>query len=224
MNQKKMGAFIKALRKEKNLTQEQLAETLGVSNRTVSRWETGSNIPDLDILIVLAEYFGVEIKELIDGERIKGAEIYTEPENLQAAADYSKDREKNLIRKIYFACFYGIVSWIIFFVFSIKITNEANSGWRLVVFEAYIILLYGALMFMFRCNRTTEGFLSTIIGASSTVMTTNITLLSILFGSGSYYNHGLKGAYVSAFTIVLCFLISGMSVTLRNRKAQRKDT
>ncbi len=223
MDQKKMGAFIKALRKEKNLTQEQLAETLGVSNRTVSRWETGSNTPDLDMVIILADYFGVEVKELIDGEKLKETEIYTEPENIKAVADYNKDREKNLIRKIYFACFYGIVAWIIFFVFSIKITNEANTGWILVVFEANIILFYGAIMFMFPCNRTTEGFLSTIIGVGSTITTTNITLLSIFFGSGSYYNHGLIGGYVAAFTILLCFLISGISVTIRNKKAQRNQ-
>lgn len=222
MNQKKMGAFIKTLRKENNLTQEQLAEALGVSNRTVSRWETGNNIPDLDMLIILADYFDVEIKELIEGERLKEKEIFTEPKTIKAVADFSKDREKNLIRKIYYAYFYGIVSLIIFFIFSIKITNEANSGWILVVFESNIILLYGAIMFMFRCNRTTEGFLSTITGAGSTVMTTNITLLSIFFGSDSYYNNGLLGAYVAAFTIVLCFLLSGISVTIRNKRSQRK--
>ena len=222
MNQKKMGAFIKTLRKENNLTQEQLAEALGVSNRTVSRWETGNNIPDLDMLIILADYFDVEIKELIEGERLKEKEIFTEPKTIKAVADFRKDREKNIIRKIYYAYFYGIVSWIIFFIFSIKITNEANSGWILVVFESNIILLYGAIMFMFRCNRTTEGFLSTITGAGSTVMTTNITLLSIFFGSDSYYNNGLLGAYVAAFTIVLCFLLSGISVTIRNKRSQRK--
>ena len=222
MNQKKMGAFIKTLRKENNLTQEQLAEALGVSNRTVSRWDTGNNIPDLDMLIILADYFDVEIKELIEGERLNEKEIFTEPKTIKADADISKDREKNLIRKIYYAYFYGIVSWIIFFIFSIKITNEANSGWILVVFESNIILLYGAIMFMFRCNRTTEGFLSTITGAGSTVMTTNITLLSIFFGSDSYYNNGLLGAYVAAFTIVLCFLLSGISVTIRNKRSQRK--
>lgn len=52
MDQKKIGSFIKELRKEKNLTQEQLAEKFNVSRRTVSRWETGNNMPDLDILNV----------------------------------------------------------------------------------------------------------------------------------------------------------------------------
>ena len=51
MNQQKMGEFLKHLRKEKGLTQEQLAEHFYVSSRSVSRWETGSNMPDVDMLI-----------------------------------------------------------------------------------------------------------------------------------------------------------------------------
>ena len=62
MNQMKIGVFIKELRKEKALTQEQLAEIFGVSRRTVSRWETGSNLPDLDILIEMADYFKVDLR------------------------------------------------------------------------------------------------------------------------------------------------------------------
>ena len=51
MDRKRSGEFLKSLRKEKALTQEQLAEQFGVSARTVSRWETGSNMPDLAVLI-----------------------------------------------------------------------------------------------------------------------------------------------------------------------------
>ena len=69
MDTKKIGAFLKQCRKEKNLTQEQLAEKFGVSARTVSRWETGTNMPDLSILVELAEYYDVEMRELLDGER-----------------------------------------------------------------------------------------------------------------------------------------------------------
>ena len=69
MDTKKIGAFLKQCRKEKNLTQEQLAEKFEVSARTVSRWETGINMPDLSILVQLAEYYDVEIRELLDGER-----------------------------------------------------------------------------------------------------------------------------------------------------------
>ena len=69
MDTKKIGAFLKQCRKEKNLTQEQLAEKFGVSARTVSRWETGINMPDLSVLVQLDEYYDVEIRELLDGDR-----------------------------------------------------------------------------------------------------------------------------------------------------------
>lgn len=69
MDTKKIGAFLKQCRKEKNLTQEQLAEKFGVSSRTISRWEAGTNMPDLSILVEIAEYYDIEIKELLDGER-----------------------------------------------------------------------------------------------------------------------------------------------------------
>ena len=68
MDQIRIGAFLKALRKEKGLTQEQLAEKLAVSGRTVSRWETGSNMPDIGMLVVLTDFYGVSIPELINGE------------------------------------------------------------------------------------------------------------------------------------------------------------
>lgn len=69
MDQKKIGVFLKELRKEKELTQEQLAEIVQVSNRTVSRWENGNNMPDLDILIELSDFYEVELREILDGER-----------------------------------------------------------------------------------------------------------------------------------------------------------
>ena len=69
MNLVKIGCFMKELRKEKNISQEQLAEKLNVSRRTVSRWETGSNMPDMDVLIELADFYGVDLREILDGER-----------------------------------------------------------------------------------------------------------------------------------------------------------
>lgn len=69
MNQEKIGRFLKELRKEKGLTQEQIAEKFNVSNRTISRWENGNNMPDLDILIELSDYYEVDLREILDGER-----------------------------------------------------------------------------------------------------------------------------------------------------------
>ena len=69
MDMIKIGQFLKTLRKEKGLSQEQLAEKFCVSNRTVSRWETAVNMPDLSILIQLSEFYQVDIQEILNGER-----------------------------------------------------------------------------------------------------------------------------------------------------------
>ena len=69
MDPVKIGKFLQQLRKEKGLTQEQLSEQLSVTRRTVSRWETGSNMPDLDILIELSDFYEVDLREILSGER-----------------------------------------------------------------------------------------------------------------------------------------------------------
>ena len=68
MNQSTIGAYILRKRREKNLTQEQLAEQLGVSNKTVSKWENGKCMPDYSIIRKLCEILGVTLPELMDGE------------------------------------------------------------------------------------------------------------------------------------------------------------
>ena len=69
MNQIVIGKFISQKRKEKNMTQEQLAETLGLSNKTISKWETGKCMPDYSIVKVLCEKLGITVAELMDGEK-----------------------------------------------------------------------------------------------------------------------------------------------------------
>ena len=70
MDQIKTGKFIATLRKEKDLTQEQLGEKLGVTNKTISRWENGNYMPDIQMLSLLSKEFDVSINELISGERL----------------------------------------------------------------------------------------------------------------------------------------------------------
>ena len=68
MDQIITGKYISHKRKEKNLTQEQLAEKLGVSNKTVSKWETGKCMPDYSVVRTLCEELGITVAELMDGE------------------------------------------------------------------------------------------------------------------------------------------------------------
>lgn len=126
MDQKKAGVFFQKLRKEKGLTQEKLAEQLKVSARTVSRWETGSNMPDLDILIEMAELYQVDIRELIDGER-KGEKMDKEMEDtVLKVADYSNEEKRQLMQKLHIFSWVGVITFTIFIV--LEILGLADSG------------------------------------------------------------------------------------------------
>lgn len=115
MDQQKIGRFLKELRNEKKITQEQLAEKLGVSRRTVSRWETGSNMPDLDILVEMADYYDVDLRELLDGERRSGKMNKELEETVLKVADYSNEEKRKMTRIMHWLYTAGVVSFLIFF-------------------------------------------------------------------------------------------------------------
>lgn len=124
MDQRKTGSFLKALRQKEGLTQEQLAEKFNVSSRTVSRWETGSNMPDLSILIEIADFYDVDIREIIDGER-KSEDMDNETKNtLKKAAEYS-DAEKKLLKKRVISLTSGT---LIILLFSILLDATTGFG------------------------------------------------------------------------------------------------
>lgn len=100
MDQKKVGLFLKTLRKEKDITQEVLAETLNVSSRTVSRWETGSNMPDISLLVELSEFYQVSIPEIMNGERKSEKMDQETKDTAIRMAEYSKNELNTAKRKI----------------------------------------------------------------------------------------------------------------------------
>ena len=110
MNPKKIGAFMQSLRKEKGLTQEQLAEQFNVSNRTVSRWETGTNMPDISLLVELAEFYSVDIREMIDGERKNENMNQEEKDTLRKVADYAEKEKDILMNRVRIISFVGLGS------------------------------------------------------------------------------------------------------------------
>ena len=86
MDQMKTGKFIAALRKEKGMTQEKLGEKLGVTNKTVSRWENGNYMPDIEMLLLLSKEFDVSINEIISGERLLTEDFKKAADNNLVAA------------------------------------------------------------------------------------------------------------------------------------------
>ena len=100
MNQIKMGSFLKELRKEKGITQEELAEVMGVSARSVSRWENGNTVPDIDLLVELAEYYDVDLRDLLNGERRSLTMDGEVKETVLMAAQVSNDEVMRFIKRI----------------------------------------------------------------------------------------------------------------------------
>lgn len=124
MDQKKTGVYLRQLRKEKGLTQEQLAEKFFVSSRTVSRWETGSNLPDVGLLVELADFYEVDVREIIDGERKEKVPALEARETLLKVAEYATEGEKQTQSKVlYVALGIAVAQFICAILFSSEATG-----------------------------------------------------------------------------------------------------
>lgn len=119
MDQKKIGTFLKELRKEKGITQEQFAEHLGTSGRTISRWETGSNMPDISLLVEIAEFFDVSIPEIINGER-KSENMNKEVKEVaETLSEYATAEKEKMIKNIRTYSIMGMVALIVYFLLDV---------------------------------------------------------------------------------------------------------
>jgi len=125
MDQKKIGMFLKELRKEKNLTQEQLSEHFGVSDRSVSRWETGTNMPDLSLLVEIADFYDVDVREILDGERKSEKMNQEEKDTLLKVADYAENERDKILKKLRLMDIIGIISLII--ALFLLFTSDTND-------------------------------------------------------------------------------------------------
>jgi len=162
MDQVKIGSFLKELRKEKNLTQEKLAEQLHVSNRTVSRWETGSNMPDIGMLVEIADFYDVSIPEIINGER-KSEKMNQETRDTAAAmAEYSRNEVKNGKLKVV-----GILlaAFGLFVIISALMMFPSESSWGSIYsILGSIILVVGVYFIIRRLVAKRSLRLLTIVG------------------------------------------------------------
>ena len=113
MNQQKMGAFLKKLRNEKDLTQEQLAERFNTTRRSVSRWETGYNLPDIDILIEMSDFYDVDLREILDGERKNEKMDQEMKDTAIKVAEYGNIQKEKMARDTLVYFILGIVALIV---------------------------------------------------------------------------------------------------------------
>ncbi len=142
MDTLRIGKFLKELRKEKGLTQEQLGEKIGVTNKTVSRWENGNYIPPVECLAMLSDIYGISINEIISGQKLTKDEFVDVAEdNLKGALELNEQLFKKSNKTL-------TIMWVVSTVLTILIlfllpTKELNLGYSLL-----LIFLVAALGFI----------------------------------------------------------------------------
>lgn len=137
MNQAEIGKFIAACRREKDLTQVQLAEKLGITDRAVSKWETGKSLPDSSIMLELSGILGITVNELLSGEKV-GQEDYEKKadENL---IELKRKDENNMAKNVIIFIVFSAVLLIGIFVCCIcDIAVSGDLTWSLIPVSSII--------------------------------------------------------------------------------------
>ncbi len=140
MNQEKIGKFIAECRKKKNMTQQELSEKLGVSDRTVGNWENGRNMPDLSLFKPLCNELDISLNDLMSGEKVNEKEYYEKlEENIMNTIDYSnkKIENRNNFIGLIFIIFGVLISITAIAIFP----SESSWGGIYSIFGAIVSLI-----------------------------------------------------------------------------------
>lgn len=143
MDQVKTGKFIAQCRKEKNMTQAQLAERMGVSDRAVSKWETGRSLPDSGIMLELTETLGINVNELLTGERISMENYQKTAENNLIKMREQEEAANRILLKLEVVI--GVLATVSFLAFALLASLPAFEHTALRV----VLLVLGFAIFIF---------------------------------------------------------------------------
>ena len=145
MNQQKTGSFLKELRREKGLTQEQLAETFHTTNRSVSRWENGKNMPDISLLVELADFYNVDVREIIDGERKSEIMEKEIKEVALKVADYADEQRSRILIWVRLSSLIGLLLMAVILVLQ---TLSYEPGVGSFICYVFSLLVFGIMIML----------------------------------------------------------------------------
>lgn len=141
MDQIKIGKFIAFCRKEQGMTQAILAEKLGISDRAISKWETGKSMPDSGNMLALCELLKINVNELLSGERIM-AESYDQhaEENLLEMKQQVEEKDKQLLRTEYLMGIPAIISGLVICLVAAFV--EMPTGLRIALLAFVLVMVF----------------------------------------------------------------------------------
>lgn len=210
MNQADTGKFIADCRKEKGLTQAQLAERLGITDRAVSKWETGKCMPDSSIMLELCQILDISVNELLSGERIK-MDTYAEKVD-QNLIELKRRDENHMTKNTIILILYTITMVIGILVCCIcDIAISGTLTWSLIALSSILIAWIVSFPVILLGKR---GILISMISISIFIIPF-MYILSILIKVRKVFS---IGAVMSILTLVFLWVIWGMYHRLKERK------
>ncbi|MGN1295433.1 MAG: helix-turn-helix domain-containing protein [Bacilli bacterium] len=224
MNKEKMANFLVALRKEKNLLQQEVAEIFMVTPQAVSKWEKGESIPDIEILQKLSEFYNVTLEEILEGER----KDLSKDKNVIKNVDEKKKRTPLIISSIFLVLFIflGCFDYLALLTPYSEITSKV-SLWYLVLLGnanlAYILLLGAIVSFIGACiidivynlcnkHSSVVVFVRNLLAAFSSMFLTSYTI---------YY--ALYFEFLCDTAFIICILLITYFILLMSLKVYREQ-
>lgn len=211
MNQTEIGKFIASCRKERKLTQAQLAEKLNITDRAVSKWETGKSMPDSSIMLELCEILGITVNELLSGERING-------ENYDKKADENllelKRKTENSIKSNYMITFILSASFLIGIIVCIicDYAVDKRLTWSLICISSNVF----TWAVLFPVSLTGRRGIVKSAGTWSVCIIPYLFSLSRIIGVREIFSIGSVMAVIS---ILFLWILLGVCHRLRRRKS-----
>lgn len=211
MNQTEIGKFIAKCRKEKNLTQAQLAEKLNITDRAVSKWETGKSMPDSSIMLELCEILGIKVNELLRGEKI-------DMESYEKKADETlialkRKNENNMTKNVIISIVFSVTLFVGLMVCLIcNLAISGNFTWSLIpassIIFAWIISIPSIIL-------GKKGMIASLISLSVFIVP-YLFLLSSLLDIKAVFSIGTA---MAAASIIYLWIIAAVFKRFgKNRK------
>lgn len=141
MDQDSIGKFITELRREKNMTQEQLAEKMGVTDKSISRWENGKTLPDILLMLELAEILDIILPELLKGRKLTKEELSKQKEWIENIIEYDSNRKYEQNKTTMIRSLIGII------LFTIPALNNSYQFLKVVILDTDITEFVQGFMF-----------------------------------------------------------------------------
>ena len=236
MNQTEIGKFIAKCRKEKKLTQAQLAEKLNITDRAVSKWETGKSMPDSSIMLELCEILGITVNELLSGEEVS-MENYEKKADENLLALKRKD-ENNMTKNVIISMLFSVtllIGIMVCIICDVAITGKLT--WSLIAVSSIVFTwMISFPSIIFGKKGTAVSFISlsvfiipylyllsnlirerTVFSVGAVTAVPSIVLLWIIFGVFSRIGKtrkfaalGITFLLVIPFTLIINIILSKM--------------